>query len=312
MDQFIGIDISKAHIDVAVRPSGECWHVERTQNGFANLLEHLKRHDINLVVMEATGGYETEVASILAAEGLPVAIVNPRQVRDFAKAAGHLAKTDRIDAQAIAHFAEAMKPKPRPLPDGQAEQLQALLARRAQLVEMLVAEENRLRTCRVVDVSTDLKAHITWLKARLRDILRDLDRLMRQSPIWRANDQILRSVAGVGILTSLSLLADLPELGRLNRKEIAALVGVAPFNRDSGIFRGRRSVWGGRASVRKALYMATLVAVRHNPELNEFYTRLREAGKPAKVALVACMRKLLTMLNAMIRDQKPWTQATYA
>ena len=256
-------------------------------------------------MLEATGGFEVDVAGALAAAGLPTAVVNPRQVRDFARATGLLAKTDQLDAQALAHFAEAVRPEPRPLPDAQAQELSALLLRRRQLVDMLTAEKNRVSLA-AARIRPQIQTHIAWLQQQLADLDRDLGQLIRSSPVWRAKDDLLRSVPGVGPVLATTLVASLPELGTLTRQQIAALVGVAPLNRDSGTWRGRRTVWGGRAHVRAVLYMSTLVAVRHNPALRAFYERLRHAGKLPKVALTACMRKLLTILNAMLKHQTRW------
>jgi len=258
-----------------------------------------------LVVLEATGGMELPLVGALAAAGLPVVVINPRQAREFAKATGRLAKTDAIDAQVLAHFAEAVRPRLRPLADAAAQELSALMTRRRQLIEMLTAERNRLRTAAPA-VRPDIQEHIRWLERRLADLDGDLSQTIRSSDIWREKDDLLQSAPGVGPVVSTTLLADLPELGALNRKEIAALVGVAPLNRDSGTLRGRRTVWGGRSKVRSALYMATLVATQRNPVIRIFYQRLLSAGKPKKVALTACMRKLLTILNAMIRSRTPW------
>jgi transposase len=262
-----------------------------------------------LVVLEATGGLQVRVAAALAAKGLPVAVVNPRQVRDFARATGRLAKTDPLDAEAVARFGEAVQPEPRPLPDAETEQLAGLIARRRQIVEMMTAEKNRRHQITRSDLKADLDAHLEWLGKALNRIDEDLDKAVRSSPIWRAREELLKSVPGIGDVASRTLLAELPELGRLTRRQIAALVGLAPFNRDSGTMRGRRTIWGGRAALRATLYMATLAAIRHNPAIKAFNTRLRAAGKPAKVAITACMRKLLVTLNAMVRDRKPWQSA---
>ena len=304
-DVFIGIDVSKAALDVAVRPSGEAWRAAADEGGLAELAGRLAALGPTLVVLEASGGYELGTAAELAAAGLPVAVVNARQARDFARAIGRLAKTDRLDAEALAHFAEAVRPAPRPLPDAAALELKALVARRRQLRAMLSAERNRLAAARG-RVRAQLQAHIAWLERALKDLDRDLDRAVRASPLWRARDDLLRGVPGVGPVLSATLLAELPELGRLGRAEVAALVGVAPLNRDSGARRGARSCRGGRAPVRCALYMAALVATRRNPAIRAFYARLLAAGKSKKVALVACMRKLLTILNAMVAHQTPW------
>ena len=258
-----------------------------------------------LIVLEATGGFQRAVVAALAAAGLPVVVVNPRQTRDFAKATGQLAKTDALDARALAHFAEAVRPTPRPLPSAQEADLRALLARRRQLVAMRTAEVNRLSSA-PPPVQADLAAHIAWLEQRLATLDETLDTTLRASPVWRERDTLYRSVPGIGPVSARTLLLDLPELGTLSRQRIAALAGVAPFNRDSGTMRGRRAIWGGRAPLRATLYMATLVAVRHNPVLQACYERLLAAGKAKKVALVACMRKLLTILNAMVKHQTPW------
>ena len=248
---------------------------------------------------------EALVAAELASGGLRVVVVNPRQVRDFARAAGKLAKTDSLDAHALAHFGEAVQPEVRPLPDATARELVAMVARRRQLVEMIAAEGNRLRTA-TRRIRPEVQEHIQWMKDNLEQLDLDLDDTIRSSPMWKDKDQVLRSTAGVGPVLSMTLLSELPELGALNCGQIAALVGVAPFNRDSGAFRGKRSVWGGRKQVRAALYMATLVATRYNPVLQAFYQRLCAAGKPKKVALTACMRKLLTILNVMIKNNRHW------
>ncbi len=302
---YVGIDVSKATLDVALRPSDETWEITNNEAGISELVANLKQLKIQLIVLEATGGYEVAVASALAAAGLPVAVVNPRQVRDFAKSTGRLAKTDRLDARVLAQFAEAVHPEPRPLPDAQTRALQALLTRRRQLNEMLVAEKNRQALIHP-DCLSDLQEHLTFLEEHLQELTQQLRKLLVDSPCWREKDELLQSVPGVGEITSATLLAELPELGQLNRKKIAALVGVAPFHRDSGVYRGTRTIWGGRASVRSTLYMAALSARRCNPIIKEFYERLIQAGKPAKVALTACMRKLLTILNAMMQSGKAW------
>ena len=306
---WIGIDVAKAHLDIAVRPTGEQWRSGTDEGALAQLVERVRALAPALVVLEATGGLQTPVVSRLAAAGLPVAVVNPRQVRDFAKATGRLAKTDALDAHVLAHFAEAVGPPARPLPDAATQELQALLARRRQVVEMLTAAKNRLGSAGA-RVRPQLQEHITWLERQLRELDKDLDALIRQSPTWQAQDARLRSVPGVGPGLSRTLLAALPELGQLNRKQLAALVGVAPLNRDSGTWRGRRTIWGGRAQVRAMLYMATLAATRCNPPIHAFYDRLCAAGKPRKAALVACMHKLLLMLNALVRDQAVWQPPT--
>ena len=308
---FVGIDVAKATLDVTVRPSGERWQLANEDAAFASLLARLRPLAPTLVVLEATGGFEHAVVAALAAAGVPVVVANPRQVRDFARATGQLAKTDTIDAQTLALFAERVRPAPRPLPDEAAQALDAVLTRRRQLLEMLTAERNRLGFARA-PVARRIRTHIHWLERELADVDRDLGRLIEQSPLWRAQDDLLQSVPGVGPVVSRTLLGKLPELGRLSHKQIAALVGVAPLARDSGTLRGRRLVWGGRASVRAVLYMGALVATRWNPIIRAFYQRLRAAGKPPKVALVACMRKLLTILNAMARTGTYWRHTTVA
>ena len=306
---YIGIDVSKATLDICIA-DGEAWQTENADESMEALVARVAQLHPALIVLEATGGYEARVAANLAAAGLRVAIVNPRQVRRYGQALGKLAKTDQIDAELLARFAAAVKPAVRALPDDDARELEALIARRRQLIGMITAEQNRLQIASPV-TRGEIKSHVAWLRRQLAKIDRNLDDHIRRSPIWRAKDDLLRSVPGVGGTTSTTLLALLPELGTLNRKQIAALVGVAPFNRDSGVLRGKRKVWGGRANVRGALYMAALVGTRHNPLLKAFYARLRCAGKPAKVALVACMRKLLTVLNAIIRDARAWDASSF-
>ena len=307
---LIGIDVAKADLVIAVRPSGERWSVTNDERGVKTLVERLTREPPALIVLEATGGYEVLCVAALAAAALPVVVVNPRQVRDFAKATGQLAKTDRIDADILARFADTVRPAVRPLADADAQELDALLTRRRQLLEMLQAERNRLgqvfgRGKPLVKKS--LKQHIAFLERELRMADTDLGAMVRASPAWRERDDLLQSVPGVGRVLSLTMLAELPELGRLSRREIAKLVGVAPFSRDSGTQRGRRFVQGGRAAVRAVLYMGTLVATRRNAVIRAFYQRLLAAGKPKKLALVACMRKLLTILNTIARTRQPWS-----
>lgn len=302
---YVGIDVAEATLEVACRPSAEGWQATNDTDGIGTLVSRLVPLEPHLVVLEATGGTELQVVAELAAAGLAVAVVNPRQVRDFARATGRLAKTDRIDAQVLAQFAEAVHPTPHPLPDPTTQELAALLARRRQLVEMLTAERNRFRRA-LRRVRPRITSHIEWLEEELGDLDRDLKDLIHSSPLWREKENLLRTVPGVGPVVASTLVASLPELGTLDRKEIAALVGVAPLNRDSGTFRGRRTIWGGRGQVRAVLYMAALAATRFNAMIRPFYERLLVAGKPKKVALVACMRKLLTILNAMLRDQRAW------
>lgn len=302
---YVGIDVAKDRLDVAQRPGTEAWSASNDDRGIADLVARLKTLRPALVILEATGGIELPLVGALAAAGLPVVVVNPRQVREFARATGRLAKTDAIDAQVLARFAEAVQPALRPLPDAATQQLSNLVTRRRQVMEMLTAEKNRLRTTAPA-VRDHVKEHILWLERSLSDLDKELEQAIHSSDIWRAQDDLLQSAPGVGPVLSTTLLAELPELGTLNRKEIAALVGVAPLNRDSGTLRGRRTVWGGRSQVRAVLYMAALVATRFNPVIRAFYQRLQAAGKPKKVALTACMRKLLTILNAMMRHQIPW------
>lgn len=306
---FVGIDVAKDRLDVHVRPSGEAFAVARDGEGLAMLTARLRALEPCLIVLEATGGFEVTVAAALAANQLPLAVVNPRQIRDFARATGKLAKTDALDAAAIAHFAEAIRPAPRPVPDEQSRALGELVVRRRQVVEMIVAESQRCRQLTQRRLLRRIERHLASLQQELSEIERELDSAIRGTPAWRENDDLLRSVPGVGNATARTLLAELPELGTLGRREIAALVGVAPLNRDSGSWRGKRTTWAGRATVRSALYMATLVASRRNPVIAAAYQRLRVAGKPAKLALVACMRKLLVILNAILRDRRPWQSA---
>jgi transposase len=306
---YVGIDVAKDRLDVHVRPGGESFTVARDGEGLAALTERLGALHPALIVLEATGGFEVTVAAALAAAKLPLAVVNPRQIRDFARATGKLAKTDALDAAAIAHFAEAIRPEPRSIPDEQARALGELVARRRQIVEMIVAERHRQRMLTSRRLIKGANRLLAAFQKELSDLEQELDDSIRGTPAWRENDDLLQSVPSIGNTVSRTLLADLPELGRLDRKKISALVGIAPLNRDSGTMRGRRTTWGGRASVRSALYMAALVATRHNPVIAAFYKRLRQAGKPAKVALVACMRKLLTILNAILRDRRPWQLA---
>jgi transposase len=302
---FVGIDVSKAQLDVAVRPEGGRFTVQNDEPGITTLVERLRGLQPHLVVLEATGGLEVPLVSALAAVAVPLVVANPRQVRDFAKATGQLAKTDTLDAQILARFAETVRPTPRPLPDAETQELAALLGRRRQLIEMLTAEKNRVGSA-PRRVRKGIQAHITWLERRLTETDDDLSTMIHASPVWREKDDLLQSTPGVGPILATTLLASLPELGTLNRKQIAALVGVAPFNCDSGTLRGKRIVRGGRASVRAVLYMSALVAARYNPVIKAFYRRLRQGGKPAKVALTACMRKLLTILNAMLKHHTPW------
>jgi transposase len=303
----VGVDVSKAMLDVAVLPSGEVLQFANDASGIEQFRGKLSTAD--LVVMEATGGYETAVATALVGAGLRVAVVNPRQIRDFAKATGRLAKNDRIDAQVIAAFGQAIEPEIVRLPDEDARELEAILVRRRQLVAMRVQEVNRLGLIQGA-MRKRVKAHIDWLEKEIDKLDVDLTAGLRSSPAWRAKDELLRSFKGVGPITSSTLIVALPELGELDRRAIAALVGLAPFNRDSGVMRGRRSIYGGRSQVRTLLYMAATTAIRSNPVIQAFYERLKSRGKPHKVAMVACMRKMLTILNAMVRQSTPWTPET--
>lgn len=302
---FVGLDVAKASLDVALRPSGEQWSVANEEAGVAALVDRLRPLQPALVVCEATGGFERAAIAMLAAAGLPVVVANPRQVRDFARATGQLAKTDRLDAGTLALFAERIRPTPRPLPDAAAQLLDALLTRRRQLLEMLVAEKNRLGFA-PRPLHRGIQQHIRWLERQLDDVTKALAACIEASPVWRAKDNLLQSVPGIGPIVSAVLLGELPELGTLNHKQIATLAGLAPLARDSGTLRGKRTVWGGRASVRTALFLAALCGRRWNPRLKVFYERLISAGKPKKVALIACARKLLTIVNAMVRDRTPW------
>ena len=303
--QFVGIDISKQRLDVGVYPDGQHWEEANDEAGMIRITKQLSQLKPQLIVVEATGGLQQPLVASLAAASLPVVVVNPRQVRDFAKALGQLAKTDRIDALVLARFAEAVRPELRQLRDEQAQHLSALLARRRQLMEMLIAEKNRLHSA-LKALRKPIKTHITWLQRQLEQIDSDLDSAIRASKHWRTQEDIIRSVPGAGQGLARTLIIDLPELGQLNRRQISALVGLAPYNKDSGRVCGKRAIWGGRAAVRSALYMATLTATRCNPVIRDFYQRLRNQGKPFKVAITACMRKLLVTLNTMVKNQTPW------
>ena len=300
---FVGIDVSQDQFDVGVRP-GTGFTILHDESGITTIVERLQQLRPALIVLEATGGLEVPLTGALAAAGLPVVAINPRQVRDFARATGQLAKTDRLDAQVLARFAEAIRPPVRPMPDGQTQSLAAIVARRRQLIE-LTAEKSRFRLAARPNRKR-LQAHIAWLERELASTDMDLTETIQQSPVWREKEELLRSVPGVGPVLVSTLLANLPELGTLTRKQIAALAGVAPVPRDSGTLRGRRTIWGGRAHVRTALYMVTMVAARFNPVIKAFYRRLCQAGKAKKLALTACMRKLLIILNAMLKSQMPW------
>jgi transposase len=303
---FIGIDVAKARLDGHVRPTGLIFHYANDPDGIAALVERLRQLSPKLIVLEATGGYELAAVAAVAAAGLPVAVINPRQARKFAEAVGKLAKNDRLDAAVLAHFADAIRPPVRPLPAAEVVALDALLARRRQLLDMLTMERNRLPLCRDGRVRSDLEAHIGWLAERLGNAEKQLQAAIESSPVWRAKEELLRSIKGLGPVASRTLLAGLPELGRLSGRQAAALAGLAPYDDDSGKRRGRRHVRGGRADVRAVLYMAALSAARHNPVLAAFRQRLQRAGKKAKVILTAVARKLVVLANAVLRTGKPW------
>jgi transposase len=302
---FVVIDVGKAHLDIARRDQDDVWRVGNDEDGIEELVGRLRDVSPELVVLEATGGFESPAAAALAAAEIPIVIATPRQARDFAKSTGQLAKTDTIDARGLALFAARVKPQVRALPSEEARALSAIVARRRQVIEMITAEKNRLGFA-LKPVQKGIERHIRWLERQLSDVDSDLDSMIRKSPLWAAKRNLLQTVPGVGPNLSRTLLAELPELGLLSHKQIASLVGVAPFSRDSGVFRGKRMIWGGRAPVRSALYLSVWSASRWNPVIRLFYNRLRAKGKPAKVAQVACMRKLLTILNAMVRDGRQW------
>jgi transposase len=306
-EKFIGIDVSKSFLDVALHENDKVKQWDNNDGGIKKMIAFLKPLSVTLIVLEATGGYETLAASMLNESGLPVVVANPRHVRNFAKATGALAKTDQIDARIIAHFASAVRPAKRELKDKQTQLLAALNARRRQIVDMLAAEKNRLHTAPKAN-ERNIRQHIKWLEKNLKQINKDIQKAIRESPLWRENDDIIQSYKSMGPVSSATLLSDLPELGTLDRKKIAALVGLAPFNCDSGKYRGRRRIWGGRAHIRKTLFMAARSAIRFNPDIKTFYEKLRVAGKPHKVALTACMRKILITINAMIKNRTYWLQ----
>lgn len=312
MSCHIGIDVAKERLDIAVHESGESWTVANAEVAWAALVKRLRALEPALLVVEASGGYEQGILFAVLAEGLPAARVNPRRTHSFARAMGYLAKTDRIDARVLAHFAAAVQPRLSETPAAEQLELSELVARRRALVAMLVAERNRLRITRTAAVRADIERHIAWLEQELDGRDGELQALLANSQTWQALDERLQSVPGVGRIAAASLLAQLPELGRLNRREIAALVGLAPFNRDSGTHRGARRISGGRPAVRTALYMCAVSALRCNPALQALYQRLKAEGKPSKVALTACMRKLLVILNAMVRDRRPWDASLHA
>lgn len=302
---YVGIDVSKDTMEVAVHGDGQHWSFPNDEGGISKIVSKFRELTPALVVLEATGGFEVPLAAELGIAKIPTAVINPRQIRDFAKSVGMLAKTDILDARIIARFAATVQPTPHPIPGIEAQELGAITARRRQIVNMITAEKNRLSTASKT-VKPRIRAHINWLEKELNDVNRNLRQKVQDSPIWQEKDKLMQSVPGVGPNLSITILAELPELGTLNRKQIAALVGVAPLNRDSGTLRGKRTIWGGRATVRTALYMAALSAKRYNPVIRRFYERLCAAGKPKKVALTACMRKLLTILNAMLKYGTRW------
>jgi transposase len=301
---YVGVDISKENLDIAISASEKKWRIGNNPAGIKKATEIIKGMAPVLVVFEATGGLELSFWHALTEEGIDAAPINPRQIRDFAKAKGRLAKTDTIDAQVIAQYGQALHPKPQLFPDTQ--ELKEIIARRSQLIEMITAEKNRLKAARRTRIQEDIKLNIEWLKSRLAGVDKDLEQAIKANPLWREKFELLDSTPGIGNTIAASLVAGFPELGTLNRHQAAALAGVAPLNRDSGMMRGKRTVWGGRARVRSALYMATLVATRYNPAIQAFYQRLCAAGKPKKIALTACMRKLLTILNTMLKQHTPW------
>lgn len=303
---FVGIDISKDRLDVHLRPSGEAFCVPRDGKGLDELSARLAGLSVALIVLEATGGFETTVAAALAGAGLPLCVVNPRQIRDFARAMGRLAKTDALDAEAIALFAERIRPEARPVPEPEAARLAGLVARRRQIVEMIGMETNRGRRTADKRLAKKIDRHVAFLEKELAEIDRDIGTGIKGSPVWREKEILLKSVPGIGDVTARTLLAEMPELGGIDRRKLAALAGVAPVNRDSGTLRGHRTIAGGRTSVRNVLYMAALVAIRHNPVFKAFYQRLTKRGSPKKLAIVAVIRKLLTVLNAIIRNRTPW------
>lgn len=310
VESFVGIDVAKNTLDLRLEPVGEGLHVAYDDDGIAQVRQRLLALSPTLIVMEATGGLETHLACELMACGLPVAVINPRQARDFAKATGQLAKTDQVDAAVLARFARAIRPAVRVQKDADTRELDALVTRRRQLIAMRVQETLRLGSAKSKALQNSLKKHIAWLDKEITHLDDDLTKRLRASPAWRTKDDLLRSIPGVGAVTSVTLLAKCPELGRLNRREIAKLTGVAPLANDSGKHRGKRFIWGGRADVRAVLYMAAVTAMRCNPVIKAFAHRLKQAGKPAKVAIVACMRKLLTIMNAMLKTNTPWKEKT--
>lgn len=310
VERFVGVDVSKSTLDVCIDSPVEEMHVGNDEPGIKTIASQLTLIQPTLIVMEATGGLEMRLACELAARGLNVAVINPRQARDFAKATGQLAKTDRVDAAVLGAFAKAIRPQARPLKDAQTRELDEMVSRRRQLIANRVQEALRLESASTKPLQKSVKAHMLWLDKRIAEIDQDLAQRLKSSALWRTKDDLLRSIPGVGAITSVTLLAKCPELGTLNRREIAALAGVAPLANDSGKHHGKRFVWGGRADIRVVLYMATLSAMRCNASLKEFSNRLKQTGKPAKVVIVACMRKLLTIMNAMLKTNEPWREKT--
>lgn len=306
VEVFVGIDVSKSTLDVYIEPFGQTLHVAYDEAGISQITKRLKEVGPALIVIEATGGLEVRIATELASAGLPVAVINPRQARDFAKATGRLAKTDQVDAAVLAAFAKAIRPQARPLKDEDTRALDDMVSRRRQLIDMRVQETLRLSTAASRPLQKSLNQHIAWLDKRIAEVDTDLTRRLRESDMWRTKDDLLRSIPGVGAVTTLTMLAKCPELGMLNRREIAALTGVAPLANDSGKHRGKRFIWGGRADVRTVLYMAALSAMSCNDTIKTFTQRLKKAGKPPKVVIVACMRKLLTIMNSMLKNNTPW------
>lgn len=306
VEKFVGIDVSKSTLDVCIEPAVQTLHVAYDEVGIKQIVVRLKEINPTLIVMEATGGLEVRIATELASKGLPVAVINPRQARDFAKATGQLAKTDLVDAAVLAAFAQAIRPQARPLKDADTRALDDMVGRRRQLIDMRVQETLRLGTAASKPLEKSLKKHIAWLDKQIAEIDSDLTNRLRESDAWRAKDDLLRGIPGVGPVTTLTMLAKCPELGKLNRREIAALAGVAPLANDSGKHRGKRFIWGGRADVRAVLYMAAISAIRYNDTIKAFADRLKQAGKPPKVVIVACMRKLLIIMNSMLKNNTPW------
>ena len=310
VEKFVGIDVSKSTLDVCIEPAVQTLHVSYDEAGIRQVTRRLKEVNPTLIVIEATGGLEVRIATELAGKGLPVAVINPRQARDFAKATGRLAKTDQVDAAVLAEFAKAIRPQARPLKDADTRALDDMVSRRRQLIDIRVQETLRLGTAASKPMQKSLNKHIVWLDKQIAELDGDLAERLHESDVWRAKDDLLRGIPGVGSVTALTMLAKCPELGTLNRREIAALTGVAPLANDSGKHRGKRFVWGGRADVRAVLYMAAVTAIRCNDPIKAFAERLKKTGKPPKVVIVACMRKLLTIMNSMLKNNTPWNQKT--